>query len=299
MFKNNFIKYGILVVVVFSLLVTMLVGCGKKEEKVETKEPDVITTPEPVEDPKPIEFPEVSEPNPEPVVKYSFEDDMVGIKFNYNPEFYSKENTAEVFNTISAIIPEGRERFDIYTDKLEGSLKLLDLTANDDVHITVSIMPFEVSKETTTIKLDGSKKVTNETIETIDIADEELISKYDEIIKKNLESMGCTIVSFDGSKIQMVGKNAEGEPLRAVITNRSYTGPVENTTNAGFAEVYQCNILVGKNAVVISLLSNGEDTEIDKPAVFNEIIESFVVSTAKPVPVTETTETTETTENAQ
>ena len=294
MFKNNFIKYGILVVVVFSLLVTMLVGCGKKEEPVKTEEPEVITTPEPVEDSGKINLPEVSdpepEPEPEPEVKYSFEDDMVGVKFNYNPEFYSKENTAEVFNTISTIIPEGRERFNIYTDKLEGSLKLLDLTANDDVHITVSIMPFEVSKETTTIKLDGSKKVTNETIETIDIADDELISKYDEIIKKNIESMGCTIVSFEGSKIQMVGKNAEGEPLRAVITNRSYTGPVENTTNAGFAEVYQCNILVGKNAVVISLLSNGEDTEIDKPAVFNEIIESFIVSTAKPVPETETTE---------
>ena len=69
-------------------------------------------------------------------------------------------------------------------------MKLLDLTANDDVHITVSIMPFEVSKETTTIKLDGSKKVTNETIETIDIADEELISKYDEIKDLNGAILG-------------------------------------------------------------------------------------------------------------
>lgn len=295
MFKNNFIKCSLLILLVCSLLVTMLVGCGKKEV-VETKEPDVseeVVVPENTE-PEVEPKVEVEEPVT-PVVKYSFENDMVGVKFNHSPDFYSKENIEEVFNTIREIIPEDRETFNIYTDKLNGSLKLLDLTANDDVHITVSIMPFEVEREITTVKLDGSKNVKSDTIETIEISDEELIAKYDEIIKKNIEGMGCTITSFEGSKIQMIGKNAEGEPLRAVITNRSYTGPVENTTNAGFAEVYQCNFLVGKNAVVISLLSNGEDTEIDKPAVFNEILESFVISTPKPVVETETTENTEAT----
>lgn len=288
--KKRIVSLGIVVVLVVSSIAVMLSGCKKDKGN------DVIDTP--IETATPTPNVEVT-PTPKPnlatneinnITKYSYENDMIGIKFNHSHDFYSKENIEEVFNTISDIIPEDRDTFNIYTDKLNDSLRLLDLSANDNVHITVSLIPFEIDKETTTIKLDGSKDVSNEAIDSVDLSDEDLVAKMDEQIRAGIEELGCEIVSFDGSEVRNIGKNAEGGTVRAVITNRTYTGDPENTTSTGYAEIYQCTIPVGRNAVVITLLSDGEETTIDKVATFEEIINSFVVTTAAPVEETEEVE---------
>ena len=299
MFKNNrILKISILCLVILTLFVSILSGCGKKEETspiTEVVQSNPVVEEPKVEEPK-VEEPKIEEPEvvePE-VVKYSYEDDLVGIKFNHNQEFYSKKDVVEVVNTIKEVIPEGETAFNIYEHKLPGLLRLITLANSENIVITASIMPFEIDKETTTIKLNGAKEVTNEFISSIDLTDEELIAQMDKEIKASIADMGCEIVSFDGSKIVNIGKDAEENPLRAIITNRVYSGPKENTTEKGVVEVHQCTIPIGKNAVVFTLMSDGEPTTLDRVVVFEEIINSFVVVTPAPVPV-ETTEGTETT----
>ena len=119
-----------------------------------------------------------TEDNNEPVEpiepKYSYENDMIGIKFNYDSNLYIKENVEEIFNTLKEVIPEGRDEFNIFSDKVTTLLPLAKLMTGDadGLYISVSLIPFDIDKETTILKIDGSTEVKNESIEAINLTDE-------------------------------------------------------------------------------------------------------------------------------
>lgn len=224
--------------------------------------------------------------------KYAYENDMLGIKFNYDSNLYIKENVEEIFNTVKAVLPEGRDTFNIYSDKLTSLLNVAKLTTGDSdgLYISVSIVPFEINKETTTLKIDGTTEVKNESIEAINLTDEELIANYDVQIQETIKNSGCEIISFDKSIVEGVGndvitdENGESKKLKGIFTSRVYSGPEDVTSSTGMVDVLQCTIPVGKNAIVITAVTDGREIEIDKSIIFNQIVNSLIVTTEGPLP---------------
>ena len=172
---------------------------------------------------------------------------------------------------------------------MPSTLNVVKLTTgnSDGLYISVSILPFAIEKETTILKIDGTTETLNESIEATDLTDEELISKYDTQIQESLQNSGCEIVTYDISRIADVGtdKKEDGSSrLKGIFTSRVYNGPVEVTTSTGTVDVLQCTIPVGKNAILITAVTDGRDIGVDKAAIFNEIVESLVITTEEPVP---------------
>ena len=250
-----------------------------------------------------------TEDNNEPVEpiepKYSYENDMIGIKFNYDSNLYIKENVEEIFNTLKEVIPEGRDEFNIFSDKVTTLLPLAKLMTGDadGLYISVSLIPFDIDKETTILKIDGSTEVKNESIEAINLTDEELVEKYDIQIKNSITQSGCEIISYDKSVVNGVGsEEAEGSTdgtkrFKGIFTNRVYSGPTDLTSSTGVVEVSQCTIPVGKNAIMVTAVTDGRPIEIDKSAILNEIVNSLVVTTRGPI-VEESEEVVETTDSS-
>ena len=198
-----------------------------------------------------------------------------------------------IFNTLKSIIPEDRTDFNIFTDKLNGTLNVCKLTTgkSDGLYINVSVIPFELEKATTTLKIDGTTVIENETIGVVDFNTEELIKNYDIQIKQTVEQMGCEIVEYGESTVVEVGEiEKEGKKLQGIFTSRIYTGPVEATTSTGTVDVVQCTIPVGKNAILITAVTDGRPIEIDKSMLVNEIAESFKIMAEMPKQESEETE---------
>lgn len=292
------------VLVLVIVLVLVLKGKGQSDPIV-----DVTPTPIPTE----VVTPQVTEPVVEtvtptepPVIekKYAYESDRLGIKFNYDSNLYCKENVEGIFNTIKEVTPEDREEFNIYIDKVPDVLNIVRLTTNDvknNLSISVSLIPFEIEKETTTIKIDGSSEVTNESLNFLDLTEEELLEKYDTQIRNSLEESGCELLSVDKSVIEGVGEedNENGEKrLKGIFTKRSYSGPVELTTSTGVVDVIQCTIPVGKNAILVTAATDGTPIEIDKSVLLNEIVSSLVITTEEPI-IENIDESVENTENVK
>lgn len=292
------------VVVVLAIIIACVVG-GKDKGKTETpiEEKPTVTdegkTETPVEEKPTVvenktENNEIEEePNMAESKILAFEDDMVGIKFNYNSELYMKKNVEDIFNTLKSIIPEDRTDFNIFTDKLNGTLNVCKLTTgkSDGLYINVSVIPFELEKATTTLKIDGTTVIENETIGIVDFNTEELIKNYDIQIKQTVEQMGCEIVEYGESTVVEVGEiEKEGKKLQGIFTSRIYTGPVEATTSTGTVDVVQCTIPVGKNAILITAVTDGRPIEIDKSMLVNEIAESFKIMAEMPKQESEETE---------
>lgn len=215
----------------------------------------------------------------------AFEDDMIGIKFNFDSELYIQKNTQEIFNTLKTVIPEGRTNFNIFTDKLNSTLNICKLTTgkSDGIYINVSVIPFELEKATTTLKIDGTTIIENETIGSVDFNNEELIKNYDTQIKETVQQMGCTIVEYGDSEVREIGNiEKENKKLQGIFTSRIYTGPIEVTTSTGTVDVAQCTIPVGKNAILITAVTDGRPVEIDKTMLLNDIAESFIVTSEIP-----------------
>ena len=215
----------------------------------------------------------------------AFEDDMIGIKFNFDSELYIQKNTQEIFNTLKTVIPEGRTNFNIFTDKLNSTLNICKLTTgkSDGIYINVSVIPFELEKATTTLKIDGTTIIENETIGSVDFNNEELIKNYDTQIKETVQQMGCTIVEYGDSEVREIGNiEKENKKLQGIFTSRIYTGPIEVTTSTGTVDVAQCTIPVGKNAILITAVTDGRPVEIDKTMLLNDIAESFIVTAEIP-----------------
>ena len=215
----------------------------------------------------------------------AFEDDMIGIKFNFDSELYIQKNTQDIFNTLKTVIPEGRTNFNIFTDKLNSTLNICKLTTgkSDGIYINVSVIPFELEKATTTLKIDGTTIIENETIGSVDFNNEELIKNYDTQIKETVQQMGCTIVEYGDSEVREIGNiEKENKKLQGIFTSRIYTGPIEVTTSTGTVDVSQCTIPVGKNAILITAVTDGRPVEIDKTMLLNDIAESFIVTAEIP-----------------
>ena len=296
------------VVVVLAIIIVCVVGGGKDKDKIETpveEKPTVVENENNVEEKKEekeekqeenkTEDNETKEeePNMADSKILAFEDDMVGIKFNYNSELYMKKNVEDIFNTLKSIIPEDRTDFNIFTDKLNGTLNVCKLTTgkSDGLYINVSVIPFELEKATTTLKIDGTTVIENETIGIVDFNTEELIKNYDIQIKQTVEQMGCEIVEYGESTVVEVGEiEKEGKKLQGIFTSRIYTGPVEATTSTGTVDVVQCTIPVGKNAILITAVTDGRPIEIDKSMLVNEIAESFKIMAEMPKQESEETE---------
>lgn len=271
---------------------------NNENEPVDTENPDgsIVETPEAPTD-------DGSENNDVPTEpKFAFENDMLGIKFNYDSNLYIKENTEEIFNMVTQIIPPERETFNIYEDVLPDSLMVARLTTGDSdgLYVSISIVPFTIEKETTVLKVDGNTNVTTEEIDAVSLTDEELVEKYDIQIKDSLSQSGCQIVSYDVSTVKPVGfKTGDdgNKVLKGIMTSRVYTGPTDVTSSTGTVDLVQCTIPVGKNAIVITAVTDGRPIEIDKSVILNEIVESILV---QPLGVEEETSTeTDTVENSE
>lgn len=274
---------------------------NNENEPVDTENPDgsIVETPETPEAPTD----DGSENNDVPTEpKFAFENDMLGIKFNYDSNLYIKENTEEIFNMVTQIIPPERETFNIYEDVLPDSLMVARLTTGDSdgLYVSISIVPFTIEKETTVLKVDGNTNVTTEEIDAVSLTDEELVEKYDIQIKDSLSQSGCQIVSYDVSTVKPVGfKTGDdgNKVLKGIMTSRVYTGPTDVTSSTGTVDLVQCTIPVGKNAIVITAVTDGRPIEIDKSVILNEIVESILV---QPLGVEEETSTeTDTVENSE
>ena len=242
------------------------------------------------------EVDEEEEPNMAESNILAFEDNMIGIKFNYDSELYIQKNVQEIFNTLKSVIPEGRNNFNIFTDKLNATLNICKLTTGkaDGIYINVSVIPFELEKATTTLKIDGTTVIENETIGSVDFNNEELIKNYDTQIKETVEQMGCTIVEYGESVVREIGNIEKGnKKLQGIFTSRIYTGPIDVTTSTGTVDVAQCTIPVGKNAILITAVTDGRPVEIDKTMLLNEIAESFIVTAEIPKEEVEEVEKTE------
>lgn len=225
--------------------------------------------------------------------KFSFENDMLGIKFNYDPNLYIKENTEEIFNMITQIIPPERNTFNIFEDALPDSLIVARLTTGDSdgLYVSISIVPFTIEKETKVLRANGDTDVLTDELEAVSLTDEELVEKYDIQIKDSLKQSGCNIVSYDVSTVKPIGSevdNSGNKVLKGIMTSRVYTGPVDVTSSTGTVDLVQCTIPVGKNAIVITAVTDGRPIEIDKTIILNEIVDSIVV---KPLGVEEEKET--------
>ena len=217
---------------------------------------------------------------PEP--KFSFENDMLGIKFNYDPNLYIKENTEEIFNMITQIIPPERNTFNIFEDALPDSLIVARLTTGDSdgLYVSISIVPFTIEKETKVLRANGDTDVLTDELEAVSLTDEELVEKYDIQIKDSLKQSGCNVVSYDVSTVKPVGFEVDdsgNKVLKGIMTSRVYTGPVDVTSSTGTVDLVQCTIPVGKNAIVITAVTDGRPIEIDKTIILNEIVDSIVV----------------------
>lgn len=281
--KGLGIIIGVIAILILLVIVIVAISNGDKEPIVETP---IIE--EPIEEPidEPIEEP-VEEPVDEPVeeVKYSYDNPIIGVKFNYDSSLYAKDNIVEVQNLIKSVIPEGETVFNLYTHKLPNILNVLKLTTGDSdgLYISVSLMPFEIEKETTTLKIDGSTEVKNESIAAINLTDAQLVEKYDTQIKETLAQTNCEIVTYNQSVVDVVGSDNSDTKLKGIFTSRVYTGPVDVTTSSGMVDVLQCTIPVGRNAIIVTAVTDGSPTEIDKSVIFNQIINSMIVTAEIPV----------------
>ena len=302
--KNVKKKFNPLIILIPIILIVLLVAGGSIIGKMKTETPPVVENP-PVQEVVDVETPEntenteisenvetpdntgdsevVDEPDDENIADdYAYSNDMLGIAFNYNSNLYIKENVEKIFNTLKDIIPEGEDEFDIYNDKLPDILNIAKLTTGDadGLYISISVLPFEIEQETTTLKIDGTTEVKNESIATLDLSDAELIEKYDLQIRETLEQSNCEIVSYDKTKIESVGSELDenGESiLKGIYTSRVYTGPIDVTTSTGTVDVLQCTIPVGKNAILVTAVTDGRPIAIDKTAIFNEIVSSIII----------------------
>ena len=305
--KNGKKKFNPLIILIPIILIVLLVAGGSIIGKMKTETPPVVENP-PVQEVVDVETPEntentesteisenvetpdntgdsevVDEPDDENIADdYAYSNDMLGIAFNYNSNLYIKENVEKIFNTLKDIIPEGEDEFDIYNDKLPDILNIAKLTTGDadGLYISISVLPFEIEQETTTLKIDGTTEVKNESIAALDLSDAELIEKYDLQIRETLEQSNCEIVSYDKTKIESVGSELDenGESiLKGIYTSRVYTGPIDVTTSTGTVDVLQCTIPVGKNAILVTAVTDGRPIAIDKTAIFNEIVSSIII----------------------
>ena len=285
--KGLGIIIGIVAILILLIIVVIAIPKGDKEPIVDNP---VIEEPieEPVEEPidEPIEEP-IEEPVEEPIdeVKYSYDNPIIGVKFNYDSSLYAKDNIVEVQNLIKSVIPEGETVFNLYNHKLPNILNVLKLTTGDadGLYISVSLMPFEIEKSTTTLKIDGSTEVKNESIAAINLTDAELVEKYDTQIKETLAQTNCEIVTYNQSTVDVVGSDNVDSKLKGIFTSRVYTGPVDVTTSSGMVDVLQCTIPVGRNAIIVTAVTDGSPTEIDKSAIFNQIINIMIVTAEIPV----------------
>ena len=122
-------------------------------------------------------------------------------------------------------------------------------------------------------------------------------------IKNSITQSGCEIISYDKSVVNGVGsEEAEGSTdgtkrFKGIFTNRVYSGPTDLTSSTGVVEVSQCTIPVGKNAIMVTAVTDGRPIEIDKSAILNEIVNSLVVTTRGPI-VEESEEVVETTDSS-
>lgn len=292
--KKKFNPLFIIIPVVAIILVVGLIFVLKGRNNdinvtppVETDHP--VVTP-PVETDHPVVTPPVETPVQGEIVEgYSYENKMLGIKFNFGESVYAREDTVAIFNTLKSIIPsEERDNFNIYSDKLNSSLNAVRLVTgnNDGLYITINIIPFEITKETTILKTDGSIEFTSEQIDVLSLEEEELLEKYDEQIKTTLEDAGCTIMDYSDSQMVLVGGMGE---FKAIMSKRTYSGLASMTTSTGIADVLQYTIPLGRNAIVVSAITDGRPIDIDKSIIIDEIVHSFVVTTEKP-PVEEVEE---------
>jgi flagellar basal body-associated protein FliL len=293
-----FIIIGVVVVLLIAVICVLIGGKGEEKPVVDT--PVEVSNPEkeenkdkqgeeeneePVEEPIDESKEHEEEPNMAESNILAFEDDMIGIKFNFNSDLYIQKNTQEIFNTLKSVIPEDRTNFNIFTDKLNNTLNVCKLTTGkaDGIYINVSVIPFELEKATTTLKIDGTTVIENETIGSVDFNNEELIKNYDTQIKETVQQMGCTIVEYGDSTVREIGSiEKENKKLQGIFTSRIYTGPVDVTTSTGTVDVAQCTIPIGKNAILITAVTDGRPVEIDKTVLLNEIAESFIVTAEIP-----------------
>ena len=102
-----------------------------------------------------------------------------------------------------------------------------------------------------------------------------------------MEQSGCEVITYDKSVVQGVGselaEGSEEKRLKGIFTSRVYSGPTEVTTSTGVVDVIQCTIPVGKNAILITAVTDGREIDVDKSVIFNEIVESLVITVEKPV----------------
>ena len=308
-FNPLFILIPVVLIVIFIVIGVIAIGVGKSKTP-PVVENNPIVTPENTgdvgigsENTGLTDEPNVNDENSEnvdvgneePIVSnipdYDYDNAMLGIKFNYDSNLYIKENVEEIFNILKLAIPEGENEFNIYLHKLPSNLNVARLTTgnSDGLYISISILPFEIQKETTTLKIDGTTETVVETIEADALTDEELIEKYDLQIRQTLENSGCEIITYDKSTVQGVGSEylSDAKKLKGIFTSRVYSGPIEVTTSTGIVDVVQCTIPVGKNAILITAVTDGREINIDKTAIFTEIVESLIVVAEKPVVETE------------
>lgn len=219
---------------------------------------------------------------------YSFQSEVVGLRFNHAKELYRKDNITEVINTLNSVLKEDETSFNIFEDKLESTLNICKLTTNssDGLYISISLMPFESIMETTTLKIDGSVEVEEEGIDIFEMPEEDLITEWDTQLKNSIEAMNCEIVEYGETEIKVIGDSldANGQPkLRGIFTKMVYTGDPAVTSSTGTVDMLQCIIPVGKNAISIIAVTDGSPINIDKSVYFDEIVNSIDVMTEKPI----------------
>lgn len=201
-------------------------------------------------------------------VVYDYDNKLVGIKFNYATDMYIKENTDVIFNTLKSVAEEGKN-FQIGSDKLSGVLKILQLTTGktDGLLITVSILPFELSNKSL---VSGELSIEKDKLSELPVITEPMLTEYDINLRKSLTELGVTIDVFEKSYIREVNG------MKAIISERKYSGSIE--TKTGVTDVIQALVPVGENAILITAITDGSPIEIDKVSLFDEIVDSLVVT---------------------
>lgn len=185
------------------------------------------------------------------VISYDYENNLLKIGFNYDTNLYLKENTEDIFSVL-----KNYSDFDIYKDMLSSNLNLLSLTTgtNDKLSINIELAPSFIENLT-----EESYEISLESI-NLDDLDTNMINV--------LEEGGNTIDFYEPSRLEDI------EGKKVLLTNISYyKGTSETRTD--YTLLKQAMLPMGKNIIIVTLLSDGNPTGYDLDSLFLEIIHSI------------------------
>lgn len=184
-------------------------------------------------------------------IKYT--NDLIGLKIDYPSNWYVEERTDILLNMVKASTTEGV--FDIETTPVKLAGAIIDFTSRDDLgtKISLGVSPLQVSGEVELAPINSLS----------DIMNGGTASQIDEQIKTNAKADGSEIVEHIPSEVKQMGAYN--------VINSAYVFKKNGIT----MEVNQMIIPYGVNNIVLTATNKKGDSNIDKPKILLDMVNSL------------------------